>query len=404
MGMESQKTRYFAPAIAMLVVSCVAFGAGYSVLEHRPTDPVSEQLAVSEAKSISEGKHSYGIVRYTHYPNGPQYMLVPLMKMGIQQPTELRVMPLIFSSICLGILAFCLVSVASSFSLGALAVAGVLALLAQPGVVDWMGSLYGNSYSLALCFAAIGISVTKRPPAAILFLLSFISGWMGYDFTFCFLCSVILCRWLVHTDVSSFSLYGVKLTLGDSVVIGGGTMLAILTHLIQNALFFGSMKAAFDDLVGSAAARAGLDVASTLNPSYAQFIQSATQNHGGEYPRNLLINDLFSSFSSKEWSDMDTAYIAYGLVLLAMVILSVNYAFRKGISIKGLLGTVATLVVAVGVIIAAGLLWFFLMPQHARFHFHFIQRHFFVPFFLTWITLWFVSNHLRRGLTREGSL
>jgi hypothetical protein len=35
----------------------------------------------------------------------------------------------------------------------------------------------------------------------------------------------------------------------------------------------------------------------------------------------------------------------------------------------------------------AGVTWILVMPQHARYHFFFLPRHFFVPLLVLWIAL-----------------
>jgi hypothetical protein len=49
------------------------------------------------------------------------------------------------------------------------------------------------------------------------------------------------------------------------------------------------------------------------------------------------------------------------------------------------IGYVAMLALAGTVL--AGIGWILVMPNHARFHFHFLPRHFFVPGVLMWIIL-----------------
>jgi hypothetical protein len=176
---------------------------------------------------------------------------------------------------------------------------------------------------------------------------------------------------------------------------------AIGTHFIQNAIFFGSIKTAFNDLIGSAAARAGLPVASTLNPAYADFIRSAALGQGrganGEYPRFSVLADLWESFVLPKWSNYEWLVgIMYAVVTVNVCLLIVGRVHFKSWKF-GIRPTLFALL-GVSVSVLSGVLWVVLMPEHARFHFHFIQRQLFVPVFLTWIVLWGLCNHSWREI------
>jgi len=303
---------------------------------------------------------------------------------------------------CLVVLSFFLVYTASSFVIGLIGVAGLASLLKQAGVVEWMGSLYGNGYSLGLCFAAIGIGLGSRPRRWVIFTLSFVSGWMGYDFLFCFLGCVALTRWLVHAEEQGLSRGAFRAVVSDILVSCLGVVSAIVAHIGQNALYFGSISAAFNDLIGSAAARAGLQVAEKLNPTYAAFIDHAAKIQGkgadGEYSRWLILRDLFESFLTPEWSNVDLGLLAYGVIGGVFFFFLCLYLICRGTSLRSVLTEFCVMAIAFTIVIVSGLAWFVLMPQHARFHFHFIQRQFFVPLFLGWIVLWQTTSRLRREI------
>ena len=386
--------------IAATALFYIAMRQGLSALEQRPTDEVSERLAIREAEKLAIGEHSYGIVEYTHYPNGPQYVLTLMMNAGIREPRALRSAPLVFSALSIAILGFCVSMVGASVVLSALGVAGVSALLSQPGVIQWMGALYGNSYSLALCFAGLGLCLLARGAGWAALVLGFFSGWMGYDFTFCFIGVVVVARLLV-VDHS----FDMRSVLKSVFLAGGvaslGVFAAIVTHLTQNALYFGSVKMAFNDLIGSAAARAGLPISSTLNPEYANFIRSAAIAQGkgqdGEYSRWSILADLWNSFMTPEWSnDQPVAVLFYVALALSGCIFLVGWARTRSLRFAA----VPTLLTigALALSIVFGVAWFVLMPQHARFHFHFIQRQLFVPILLAWICLWHFGNRLRSAM------
>ncbi len=396
----SRYVRIFLSIVAGVVLFSMAFQLGTQALEKRPTDEESERLTIREARKLASGEHSYGIVEYTHYPNGPQYVLALMMKAGVEEARQLRSAPLIFSALCVAQLGFCVCMTGASLMLSALGVVGVAILLWQPGVVQWMGALYGNSYSLALCMAAVGVSLLPGGAGWAVFALGFASGWMGYDFTFCFIGSVVVGRLLV-VGLHSGQRAAIRSVCRAGAFASMGVLVAIASHLVQNALYFGSAKAAFNDLIGSAAARAGLPIASTLNPGYANYIRSAALAQGkgedGAYLRWDVLTELWSSFILPEWTVLPPALnLFYGVLVVDAFLLLVGLVSTKSWRFLKVPALVSALAILISVV--SGVTWFLLMPQHARFHFHFIQRQFFVPALLVWLALWHMGNRLRNEI------
>lgn len=390
--------------IVALVCFATSLDVGTLALGQRPTDPFSEDLAIREARKLVNGEHSYGIVEYTHYPNGPQYVLALGMKLGIAEPGKLRMAPVVFSSLCFAFLGFAVCMAGASALLSLFGVAGVGVALWQPGVVQWMGALYGNSYSLAICMAGLGVCLFKNGFNWAVLALGFLSGWMGYDFTFCFIGAVLVGRLLVLASERSDLVGMVKSVSCSGVFASIGVFVAIVSHFIQNALFFGSVKAAFNDLIGSAAARAGLPIATTLNPQYASFIRAAALGQGkgeeGAYPRWNVLVDLWRSFVSPDWTNYES------LVEMLYIVLAVNACLLlvNRIVIKSWRFAIAQIFITIlGIVVSVvfGVMWFLLMPEHARFHFHFIQRQFVVPVMLMWIVLWHMGNRLRARMIED---
>jgi hypothetical protein len=389
--------KIFLSTIAGVTLFVMAVQSGTGALERRPTDDESERLTIREAKKLANGEHSYGIVEYTHYPNGPQYVLALMVKGGIEDRMRLRAAPLVFSALGVARLGFCVCMTGASLILSALGIVGVASLLWQPGVIQWMGALYGNSYSLAICMAAAGVSLLPGGSSWPVFILGFLSGWMGYDFTFCFIGAVVVGRLLVvNRDEAAYT--AIRSVFSASAFASMGVFVAIASHLAQNALYFGSAKAAFNDLIGSAAARAGLPIASALNPGYANYIRSAALAQGkgqdGEYSRWEVLADLWSSFISTEWTVREPAMeMFYGVLAVNACLVLVGLMWTKSWRFLKMPALVTALAILISVV--SGVAWFLLMPQHARFHFHFIQRQFFVPALLVWLALWHMGNRLR---------
>lgn len=370
--------------IVCLLFATLASYRGFAFKERRVTDEYSESQAFNDALSISRGEHRYGLVNYTHYPNGPSYMLVLPMKMGVLDRGTLRSIPVVFSVACLTALVFGLLVHLTHWLPASLALVGVTSLLWQPGVIEWMGSLHEHAYALALCFAGAGLALLPHVPRLGLVLVAFIQGWIGYDFTFAFFICVVACRWLAHTrrhqTISAF-----RSLVIDALFTGAGTLLAIGTHLMQNAYYFGSYQAAINDLVGSAAARAGLDVAKEMNIGYVNWLESYSK--GQEVTRFDLVLGLFTEFISGKWMHTNVAAILTAgmiAILTAGIAWKGAHARITSHDVKSLsIHTIVALVMAV----MAGVTWILVMPQHARYHFFFLPRHFFVPLLVLWIAL-----------------
>jgi len=391
-------------AVVAVLFFEIFFAAGTRALEQRPTDTFSEDLALRETKKLVDGEHSYGIVEYTHYPNGPQYVLTLMTKGGVTEKRRLRGAPVVFSSLCFALLGFSVCMLGASALLSAFGVAGVAIVLWQPGVIQWMGALYGNAYSLAICIAGLGVCLLRKGSNWAVWMLGFLSGWMGYDFTFCFIGSVLVGRLLVGAMADSNLVSVAKSAARAALFASSGVLVAIVSHIIQNALFFGSVKAAFNDLIGSAAARAGLPIASTLNPEYAQFIRNAALGQGkganGEYPRWDVLGDLWRSFVSPEWTNYEVLVMAFLAVLAVnLCLLVIGRIVTK--SCRFAIEPVRIAILGSLVSAVFGCMWFVCMPEHARFHFHFIQRQFFVPVLLVWLVLWCQCNRLRSEMAEN---
>lgn len=372
--------RLFIFLLVFIGFSVLAWSRGSALLEAIPTDPGSERQAVDDASLILQGQHKFGIVRYAHYPNGPSYLLLLPMRYGLTTDSSLRVVPLTFSALCFGVMALGIVRYFSNPLLMLVSLLLSASLLWQPGVVGWMGSLHQHSYALALCFAGFGLALIPGTPRWSLIALGFLNGWIGYDFTFAFVSAIITGRWLVHTRRR----VGVRTVLYelamDLAATCFGVGLAIMTHLIQNAFFFGSLRAAINDLIGSAAARAGMDIAKELNQPYVDFLSAAGAST--PYPRPALVSGITREFVLESWSDMSLLGWCLQVVVIASATMMLWALVRKTGSLLSYLSLVLSVVVVTVLACVSGITWIMLMPDHARFHFHLLPRHFFVPVFL----------------------
>jgi hypothetical protein len=83
----------------------------------------------------------------------------------------------------------------------------------------------------------------------------------------------------------------------------------------------------------------------------------------------------------------------YGVLAVNACLVLVGLMWTKSWRFLKMPALVTALAILISVV--SGVAWFLLMPQHARFHFHFIQRQFFVPALLVWLALWHMGNRLR---------
>lgn len=367
--------------------SCVK---GLAAREAYPTDGVSEQQTLADAKRVHEGNHRYGIAAYTHYPNGPSYMLLPSLALGTETTRDLRAVPVVFAAICFGIFSLGLVLHLSSVLFYPLSLLALYCLISQPGVVYWMGALHQQAYGLGLCFAGMGLALISATPNFAFALLGFIAGWMGYDMIPCFVFSLFTCRLLTYAREPLSSRRALISSTRDSLFLCAGVLFAVLTHLIQNALFFGSLSAAFKDLAGSAGARAGTELLATMNQGYWNNIQFAMRADPTltDLSRLELIKAHVEHFLMPQWTDLSSAGHSFSAVGIALIVAFAATSTIRRPSRPSLERFVCLCALMIAGVLLSATAWIMIMPNHARFHFHFLPRHFFVPAVTIWIMLY----------------
>ncbi len=86
---------------AVLALGLCAFvlWAGFSRLHIDAPNRAGGKRTHEDALSISQGKHRFGIVNYTHTPNGSTYILVPFAKAGWKTKEQLRRVPVVISAL-----------------------------------------------------------------------------------------------------------------------------------------------------------------------------------------------------------------------------------------------------------------------------------------------------------------
>ncbi len=387
-----------AALLAAALAGCVSLFTGYSALESVPTGPYSERIVLEEASRMAEGDHRFGIVEYSHYPNGPTYIVAMLRPLDLRVAT-LRLIPVAVMALAVGWLVFVLWPLAATTVSRAWILVGIGELLLQPGVRHWQGALHEHSYVVSLTLVALALSVVVTPRSSwVLAPFGFVLGWIGYDWIPGQLTAVLVGRWLIHCVEPDANLLraGLRACL-DAMRVASGVALAVLGHLLQLGFYFGSVEAALRDLIGSAAGRAGLEAASTINPDYGSLLEEGAQRmqawvearpdfestYGEDYDasdpqRWRLPGILLTYFLKPRWTS--TVELA-GLALAGIVVLAEGLRVwsRDRQPSMGLLAR-RVLIGAVAVVLAlgAGAFWSVLLPNHASDHVHSVPRHYFM--------------------------
>jgi hypothetical protein len=367
-------------------VFLLCFLLGFLSMGQIQTDAFSESQALGDAIAISQGQSRFGIVGYCHFPNGPIYALVPLVLMGFPDES-LRMLPMIFSSLSFAFLFFQAYRMTASLATRIWLVPGAIVFLFQPAFYQWQGALHEHSWalsftllSLAVCLGASSTGTSpdpEREKRALLALgaVGFLSGWIGYDFLPGQSVAVAVACCLVSARV--------KEAILRTGAFGTGLVLAVVTHVAQNSLYFGSVSAAINDLFGSAATRMNLEAGQQLSPEYYHTIVdlSPKVSHGE------AAMGVFNVFFERQWVSPSLLWIGVALWIATMGI----PLFRRGLPRLARVRAGAWMVAATLATFAAGIAWSFLMPLHAVHHHHFLPRHLLVSLALLYVMPTLVS-------------
>jgi hypothetical protein len=357
----------YAAVFVFLLVAII----GATQVENWSTDNYSDRSIHAEMLSLLDGKSKYGIVGNTHYPSGPGYLLLPIMKMGVTKYETLRWVPYTYSLLAVALLLLTLVRlhIADRFKFSALGL--LLFPLLLPGFVYWQGALHEHSYAMSLSLLTVALALRPMPSFSrqitILVFIGFISGWIGFDF--------LPAQGLVFVFVYvGHAIYLKRESLRSSLLtmiapgfaLASGMVTAIGTHFLQNTLYFGSAEMAWKDLLGSAAARAGADfVANEMSPEYFGGIAAKIESLGYKADPLSAVALFFESFVT-DWSSF------YWLGAFSVAVVALVYC-RNEIRINRT--QCLTLCSLIAAAIFSGVVWTILMPKHAVIHMHFVPRH-----------------------------
>lgn len=393
MNAEASQRPGRAPVVAV-VFALVAFVLGFAQLGVTETGTQSETTTLYEGHQMAAGHMRWGIVEYTHYPDGPHYVAALLIRAGLSV-RQMRCVPLALASLGFGAWVLAIFGWAGTRSQRIWSIAAAAVLLVQPAVLFWMGGLHQHSYAYTWVLLLVATSVWATPRTTwTLFPLGFLAGWVGYDWIPGQAVTVLVTRWLVlsRAERASLGTAAARATL-DTLKFGSGVALAVLLHLAQLALYFGSYDTAARDLLGSAAARANVGEAGAINPEYGEFIArdsaALERAYSGrpdlapafgpdfdfDHPSPLRLTwVLYFLFARPKWSQL-------GLLLLTTAVGLGLVGWR---AVRTRDGPRTALVGGVAAVLAlsAPLYWVVLMPQHALAHLHMVPRHGLVPFTL----------------------
>jgi len=341
----------------------VAIGLGFAVAtvwRARTLPQVGDAEAaqtIVEATSISAGFHRWGMLEYTHHPIGRAYLLIPLVRWDLGG--YLEIVPDVVAAIAGGLALWALLRRATTWPLRLGVIALFAALLLQPGYARWLGNLHQHSYNMSsILFLVFLCAQIER--GIWLALTAFAWGWIGYDFFFAQVVTVLTLRlafWNQRRDAAPLrQLFAAG---GDTAAFLTGFFCATLLHYVQNVLYFSSAALAYADLYGSMAFRTG--VAS----SDARLQQA--------FELTSVYIDAF--LGDPEWSDPVSLAAATAL-LLAGIAHAGFRRLRAGVSLWKVVVALLVLAGAPGTVFV----WFLAAPRHAAPHLHLFPRMLLVPF------------------------
>lgn len=353
----------------------------------------SEMVALPEARAMVRGEHSYGIVGYTHFPNGPTYVMAAMVWLGMDLP-QMRRVPIVVAGLSVGFMLWALLTASTSAQLRLWTALAAGILVVQPGIANWQARLHEYSYVVSLGFVAIG--ACTRPLLKVrwlLVVLGFVAGWTGYDWLPGQTLTVFVVRWLTHGGARGDPVGSLARATLDALAFSSGASLAILMHVIQLGLYHGSFEAGLRDLLGAAATHLGHPSAAGLNPEYYETLRESRETTTG--------NRNFSYWFGAEVNPESPGRIAVVQGMLRIFV-SASRAYGWLLLVVGLAGGAALAVdlrarvrsgrldrhalraqglAAAGAVVAAGLAsvaWMLLMPRHSMVHSHIHWRHFFI--------------------------
>jgi hypothetical protein len=170
--------------LQFLILAVVVFnlyGYWFNLGLHN-TDLPDEDMVMHEGQAMLAGNHKVGIVTSTHYPNGPTYILLPFLKLGISDRESLRWIPTIIAVAAEILLLYAFYKSNLKFLWKVYLITVAAILFYQPGIRNWVGSLHEQSYAFSITITLISMAVMGTRNLWLFGLVGFVSGWIGYDY------------------------------------------------------------------------------------------------------------------------------------------------------------------------------------------------------------------------------
>lgn len=351
-------------ALSIVVCAAYAFGIihlGTSSWQHNDTESVQ---TVEEATALREGCHNTGLLEYTHHPIGRAYLLTPF----IGRFENLEIIPISVAALSGAVALFACLVLPTTRLMKLFAIAMFGALLFQGGFNSWIANLHQHSYNFSATLLLLSACITFRNVAWVLASIAFVSGWIGYDFIFAHIFTILTLRFVYWRSRCGASVVtALREAIGEASVFALVFGFDVLVKLLQNTIYFSSATTAFTDFYGSIQWRNDV--------SCVHFLTNYSSS------RTLAIFELTKLYlhtfwSAPEWSSPFYIVTAAAIGALGLAINSIQLtaeALRsraKTVAIAGLLTS--------GVL----LVWFALAPSHAGAHGHLFTRIVLVPLLL----------------------
>jgi hypothetical protein len=312
---------------------------------------------------------------YTHYPPGPEYLLLAAEKLlGPEPVSRLRLVPISVGCAAMLFLGF---SVYRRFgaAVGWL-VMGTFAL--TPSVTDGFVGLHYQGYAAALLMVEIGIAIGTGTLLVPFALLGFLQGWLSFDYVFLVpLVPLALETVMPRIDLGYERRW--RLAFARAILAGAGFVAAHGLHFLQVWAYWGSFGQALRDYGGAASYRAGGDLISGRLDFLIYFVGILKLYFLGMHPLNTSLT-LPEANLPENWSMFRFLGLSLGpwwlLVTCSMLI-------WDGIISKPpnrLPRTDWHFVCLIGLITSSA--WLLIMINHAGHHRHFLYRHLFFAFFV----------------------
>ena len=394
----NRKFLFILDLVLSISIASFVFYAGAMQIKIDTPDASSDNIAYNEAIKISQGRHKCGIVHITHYPNGHTYVLLPFVKIGLNGKEQLRWVPIACLTLTSGMWLFFLLRKSKAWFPKLIIFSLVLLLLSRPVYLEWLQCLHSQSYNLSIIFLLFIFCSLFQRVKVLLFLVGFVAGWFAYDWLIAETLVVFVARWSYYsTHERNRPLKKWLMAVRDSFVFILGILLAILAHLWQNSIYFGSLERAFKDLFGAAATRAGMEKGAEWNSGYYHYNLPFIKQRNFGNNRLLILNHIWKFFTHK-FSIRSIYYVLFGCVLYQTWWLIASKVKR----VKWL--AIFQLLILISIIISGSCAWYILMPWSACCHVFLHYRHFFTPLLIFVFLLVVLNENRVAELGKRGML